>query len=154
MITVNYRTTTPAILAVFKKLSGDQPAATRNPDSTTSSALERYIAKSADADRQIHAAISLLADEQTPVMVWGTGAHTLRLLETSRLGEARITAFIDSNARYQDKQLRGVPILAPDAVRGHSEPILISSRVYQHEIANRIRNEMGLANRLVLLYAI
>jgi hypothetical protein len=51
-------------------------------------------------------------------------------------------------------RLRGVPILAPDAVRGRSEPILISSRVYQHEIAGRIRNEMGLSNRLVLLYAL
>ena len=122
MITVNYRTTTPAILAVFKKLSGDQPAATRNPDSTTSSALERYIVKSADADRQIHAAISLLADEQTPVLVWGTGAHTLRLLETSRLGEARITAFIDSNARYQDRQLRGVPILRRTRCAGIRNP--------------------------------
>jgi SAM-dependent methyltransferase len=154
MITVNYRTTTPAILAVFEKLSGDQSPATWNPDLTTPSALERYVAKSADADRQIHAAISLLADEQTSVMVWGTGAHTLRLLESSRLGEARITAFIDSNARYQDKQLRGVPILAPDAVCGRSEPILISSRVYQHEIANRIRNEMRLSNRLVFLYPV
>jgi SAM-dependent methyltransferase len=154
MITVNHRTTTPAILGVFEKSSGDQPAAALNPDLKTASALERYIVKSAEADRQIHAAISLLADEQTPVMVWGTGAHTLRLLETSRLGEARITAFIDSNTRYQDKKLRGVPILAPEAVRGRFEPILISSRVYQHEIANRIQNEMSLPNRVIRLYAI
>jgi hypothetical protein len=115
MMTVNYRTTTPAILAVFEKSSSDQPAATWNPGLTTPSGSERYIAKSAEADRQIHAA--LLADEQTPVMVWGTGAHTLRLLETSQLGEARITAFIDSNARYHDEHLRGAPILAPEAVR-------------------------------------
>ena len=152
MMTVNYRTTTPVILAVFERLSGDQPAATWTPDRTTPSGLERYIAKSAEADRQVHAAISRLADEKIPVMVWGTGAHTLRLLESSRLGEVRITAFIDSNARYQDKPLRGAPILAPEAVRGRSESILISSRVYQHEIANRIRNEMGLPNQLILLY--
>ena len=154
MMTVNWRTTTPVILAVFEKSSEDQPAATLEPDQSTPTGLERYIAKSAEADRQIHDAISLLADEQIPIMVWGTGAHTLRLLETSRLGEAHITAFIDSNARYQDKQLSGAPILAPDAVRGRSEPILISSRVYQHEIAIRIRDEMGLSNRLILLYAL
>ena len=70
------------------------------------------------------------------------------------LSEAPITAFIGSNVRYQDKQLKGVPILAPDAVRGRSEPIPISSRVYQHEIASRIRDEMRLANRLILLYSL
>ena len=139
---------------MFEKISGDQTSDSWSPDITTSAGLERFIAKSVEADRQIHAAISLLADEQTPVMVWGSGAHTLRLLETSRLGEVRITAFIDSNVRYQDKHLRGVPILAPDAMRGRSEPILISSRVYQHEIASRIRNEMGMPNRLILLYEI
>jgi SAM-dependent methyltransferase len=153
-ITVNYRTATPVILVVFERFSGNHPSSTRSPDWRTPAGLERYIAKSTAADQQIQTSISLLADDQTPVMVWGTGAHTLRLLQTSRLGEARITAFIDSNARYQDKQLRGVPILAPDAVRGRSEPILISSRVYQHELANRIRNEMGLSNQLILLYAI
>ena len=154
IMTANYRNTTPVILAVFEKISGDQTNGSWSPDITTSVGLERFIAKSVEADRQIHAAISLLADEQTPIMVWGTGAHTLRLLETSRLSEARITAFIDSNVRYQDKHLRGVPILAPDAMRGRSEPILISSRVYQHEIVNRIRNEMGMSNRLIVLYDI
>ncbi len=154
MMTVNVRTTTPVILAVFEKSSGGQLPATWNVDAETPASLERYVAKSANIDRQIHTAISLLADEQTPIMVWGTGAHTLRLLESSRLGEARITAFIDSNVRYQGKELRGAPILAPEAVRGRSEAILISSRVYQHEIANRIQKEMGLSNALILLYPI
>ena len=154
MMAVNYRTATPVILAVFEKLPDDHATVAVKHDTRSSDGLERYVAKSLEDDKIIQSAIDLLAEEQTPFMVWGIGAHTLRLLETSRLGDACITAFIDSNVRLQDKQLRGVPILAPDAVHGRPEPILISSRVYQHEIASRIRDEMGLPNRLILLYMI
>jgi hypothetical protein len=73
-------------------------------------------------------------------------------MATSRLPQADIVAFIESNARYHGKTLHGRPILAPDALRGHHEPVLISSRVFENEIAEQIRHDLGCPNELILLY--
>jgi hypothetical protein len=76
----------------------------------------------------------------------------LRLLQTSRLKDARISAFVDSNPHYQGKDLSGVPIISPGNVRGRAEPIIISSRVYQEDIARVIREDLGLPNKVIRLY--
>lgn len=154
MMAVSHRTTTPVILAMFQK--GSQGGGQKGwvHDTVTPAALESYIDGSKNANQEIERKISALVQERTPVVVWGAGAHTLRLLETSCLSEARIIAYIDSNARFHGKNLKGIPILAPEALRELSAPILISSRVYQHEIAERIRKDMGLLNPIIELYAI
>ena len=42
--------------------------------------------------------------------------------------------------------------MAPEALRDRREPVLISSRVFQNEIADQIRNDLNCANELILLY--
>jgi len=68
------------------------------------------------------------------------------------LGEAKIKAFVDSNPRYQGKSLNNVPIISPQALKDMTETILISSRVYQEEIAHQIRGELKLRNEFIKLY--
>jgi hypothetical protein len=48
--------------------------------------------------------------------------------------------------------LHGRPILAPAALKDHPEPVLVSSRVFQKEIAEQIRQDLGCSNELILLY--
>ena len=78
--------------------------------------MERYIQQSRALEAKIQAKIAALVDAAKPLAVWGTGTHTLRLLETSRLPQARIVAFIDSNVHYQGKTLAGVPIISTAAL--------------------------------------
>ena len=73
---------------------------------------------------------------------------------TSRLSQGHIAAFIDSNARYHGKLLNGIPIIPPAALKERSEPILVSSRVFQREIETQIREELALPNEVVLLYEV
>ena len=131
----------------------DTDAALGDPvvDGETARGLERYIAASAAADERLHARIDALVESRRQVLVWGVGTHTSRLLATSRLAEASIVGFIESNAKYHGKVLDGRPILAPDVLRTRSEPVLISSRVFQREIADQIRNDLGCSNELVLV---
>ena len=68
------------------------------------------------------------------------------------LAEADIVAFIESNSRYHGKTLHGRPIIAPAALKDHHEPVLISSRVFEKEIAEQVRDDLGCANELILLY--
>ena len=48
--------------------------------------------------------------------------------------------------------MRGVPVIAPEAVKQRSEPILVSSGTVHHEIARQIRDDLSLDNEVVLLY--
>jgi len=75
-------------------------------------------------------------------------------LATSRLAEAKISAFVDSNSRYQGKSLNDIPIIAPADLRDRPEPILISSRVFQQEIESKIRNDLQLSNEIIKLYPV
>jgi FlaA1/EpsC-like NDP-sugar epimerase len=121
-------------------------------DTDTADGLERYIASSAADDRRLQAKIDAVVDAQQPIVVWGVGTHTSRLMATSRLAEAQIVAFIESNSRYHGKTLHGRPILPPEALRERGEAVLISSRVFQNEIAEQIRAGLGCPNELILLY--
>lgn len=151
MIEPNYQTRTPVIYGLFKK--SDLPIPISYPhDNQTEASLKSYIDQSAQADRLIQTSINKVVDAGKSIVIWGTGAHTLRLLATSRLGNAKICAFVDSNPRYQGKSLNNVPIISPDKLKELSQPILISSRVYQEEIAKQIRIELNLANEIIKLY--
>ena len=79
-------------------------------------------------------------------------ALTQRLLASTKLIQANIAAFVDSNPKYQGKSLVGRLILAPHELQTRREAILISSWMYQKEIEEQIRNMLGLHNRLIKLY--
>ena len=67
------------------------------------------------------------------------------------LARARITAFVDSNPRYQGKQVSGIPILSPAELAGRSEAILVSSLISQDEIVRQIRHDLRLGNEIITL---
>lgn len=144
-------TMSQVIQALFEKRA-DLPPADPVPDRETEAGLRAYIRACRQAEKQIHRQLEPWIASQRPLIVWGVGTHTQRLLATSRLASARIVAFVDSNPHYQGKELQGVPVLAPEALRGRSEPILISSRGFQNEIVRQIRTGLGLRNELILLY--
>jgi SAM-dependent methyltransferase len=146
-----WRTTMSNVSAIFQKAA--EPAAfVPIFDARTEQGLRRYIDSCRTSEAKLHQTIAELAASRRPVIVWGVGTHTGRLMRVSKLSEANITAFVESNARYQGKELQGVPILAPEALRGRTEAILISSRVFQHEIEEQIRNDLALPNEVVTLY--
>jgi 2-polyprenyl-3-methyl-5-hydroxy-6-metoxy-1,4-benzoquinol methylase len=142
-------TSEPWVATAFVKQPGRRALV---PDRITGEALRWYISGCRDQERAIHGTIDALVARESPLIVWGTGTHTTRLLATSNLGKAKIEAYVDSNTHYQGMHLGGVPVISPHELRTHSAPILISSRMYQDEIANQIRNTLGLTNELIRLY--
>lgn len=64
----------------------------------------------------------------------------------------RFAAFVDSNPKYQGKRLDGVSILSPEALKTRSEPILLSSQVFEREIERQSRENLGIGNEVILLY--
>ena len=148
----SFRTVMSNISAFFRKeAAADTTAAF---DHESAAGLERYIEGCRTADHRLREQIDRVVDASRPILVWGVGTHTSRLMATSRLADANIVAFIESNARYHGKSLNGRPIVSPDELPGRAEPVLISSRVFQNEIADQIRRSLNCANELILLYDI
>jgi SAM-dependent methyltransferase len=121
-------------------------------DPTTKLNLSEYIQKSERIEKQLHAVIDDLSNSQLAILVWGVGTHTQRLLATSNLAKANIRAFVDSNSRYQDKLINGLPIINPMDLDRYNEAILISSQVFQSDIKKQIEEELKIENTLLLLY--
>jgi SAM-dependent methyltransferase len=118
----------------------------------TEKGLAAYIRKSKQAEDRVRKTIEGLAASGQSILVWGTGAHTQRLLAMSALGKVNIAAFVDSNPKYQGRQLHGKAILSPESLSSRREPILISSYAAQKEIALQIRERLRLENELIELY--
>lgn len=145
----NYHTTNPVVFGIYQKADISK---TWTPDIQTEPGLMIYINQSQQANDLIDHTISDIAASGSPIVVWGTGSHTLRLLANTRLGEANIRAFVDSNPRYQGKDLYGIHIISPQALEKDMGAILISSRVYQHEIIEQIRKDLHLDNQIITFY--
>jgi hypothetical protein len=84
-----------------------------------------------------------LLDRSPEVLVWGTGQLSLKLLTETSLGQARIGAFIDGNPVNRGRILRGIPIVAPDALTAVDVPILVASTIHFRAISETIRQKFG-----------
>ena len=142
----------PVVTALYRKENEIQ-ALTHIRDNETMSSLGDYIRKSQEAEIGIQREIEVLVKCAKPIVVWGVGTHTLHLLTTSRLLQANIRAFVDSNVRYQGKELDGIPIISPNDLLDRPESILISSRVFQKEIKDVIQRELKVRNEIITLYS-
>jgi SAM-dependent methyltransferase len=121
------------------------------PDRETEPALQRYLAKCGQEDLKLATAIEQLVSSQEPVFIWGVGTLTRRLLESTRLSEANIVAFVDSNPGMQGRRLAGRDILSPAQIAGRRETIVVCSKAFEREIIETIRNQLRLPNQVITL---
>jgi protein-L-isoaspartate O-methyltransferase len=134
--------------------SGGLPSSIETRDEASEKGLRSYIGKSRQAESRIRRIVDELAANGQRILVWGTGAHTRRLLSAVGLDKVNIAAFIDSNPKYQGKRINGIPIVPPDFARHQQDPILVSSYGAQQEICEQIRDVLKLENELIILYEI
>lgn len=152
LIEVNYNTITPALMSVFSKDEQLLEVAKILKDQELVYNLELYIEKSIKHEKKITNKIQGILDSQSDIVIWGTGTQTLRLLANTKLSDAKIKAFVDSNQKYQGKTLNNIPVIAPREMMNRKEKILISTRPYQDEIAKYIINDLKLTNEIIKLY--
>ena len=142
----------PVLIGVFKLHETNNNLMEPICDTKSEPALRAYIKKSRLQEQQIACIIDEFVKSQVPLLVWGAGTHTLRLLEMGNLLKANILAFIDSNPNYQGKKLHGKPILAPSECRDIDAEILISSQVAEAEIKKYIELDLKCNKKIHTLY--
>jgi hypothetical protein len=105
--------------------------------------IEEYANRSRIVMDRYEARIRSLMDRSPELMVWGTGQLTMKLLNETSLGQARIAAFIDANPINQGRTLHGVRIVAPDTLTNVDWPILVASTIHFQAISRAIRERFG-----------
>jgi SAM-dependent methyltransferase len=141
----------PSVHAVFED-RGQAAVSPLVPDGESEERLREYIEHSRVVDQRIRELIDRTAGQREPILVWGVGTHTQRLLATGGLDQVNVSAFVDSNPKYHGKRLHDIPIISPDTLEGRTEPILICSRVFQKEIERQIHEQLRLSNEVLSLY--
>lgn len=140
----------PEIKALFRKGQATGTGAVR--DDSVAAGLAAYVTSCRASEDRLAQMLARLARSQEPILVWGTGTHTQHLLEATPLGRCNIRAFVDRNPRYHGLRMAGRPILPPEAVAGHPEPILIGSFQFQADIERMITGTLALPNPIIFLY--
>jgi hypothetical protein len=157
MLAVAPRTKTPVVYGIFWKHEDNEssPSFQVIKDTTTIGGLKNYIAKCRREDERIRNIIAELVREKKPLLVWGVGTHTLRLLAETSLGQANIVAFVDGNPRYHGCRVLNKPVLAPSVLSDYPDvAVLISSRAYQEEITSEIKQKLKCANEITCFYSL
>jgi len=142
----------PVIMGLFSICNDVAESENITYDFETRDGITQYIDNSKKLEIKINKKIHDLVEAKTPLLVWASGTHTLRLLKTSSLAEANIIAFIDSNKNYQGKKINNKPILHPDECENIDAEILISSQVAEEEIKKHIEWDLKLNKKIHTLY--
>jgi SAM-dependent methyltransferase len=143
----------PAVYGFFRKSVSGKAAAQKSleVDAGFRAGMIHYIERSREKIAQIEEKLARWRDGSTPLIVWGTGQLTMKLLSETSLAAIPIAAFVDSNPINQRKMLAGRPILAPNEIKDHTAPILIATMLHDKEISATIRGTLQLPNPIITL---
>ena len=130
----------PAVYGFWRLGSAPRPVVL---DAELRPKIEEYIRCSRSVMDRYEMRIRALIDRSPEIIVWGTGQLTLKLLNETSLGGARIRAFIDGNPINQGRTLHGVRVEAPDALESPEAPILVASTIHFEAISRTIRAKFG-----------
>jgi hypothetical protein len=138
------------LLALYRKAGGRVGAV--DADRGAASSLQRYVAFSQEKLAPVEVLARQLVESGEPVVIWGAGSLTSRLLCDTRLGQANLRAVIDRNRNLHGKPLLGVAITGPESVREHAgATVFIASTTYAGEIKRTLLDEYGWTGRIISL---
>lgn len=95
--------------------------------------------------------IDKLFSNDEPLIVYGCGASTTRLLGNSSLKNKNIQFFVDSNPVYWGQQISGKDIKPPEILRGYNIKVFIPSKLYGSEIKQMLLNELRYKEENILM---
>lgn len=90
-------------------------------------------------DRTLSDQLSLWRKKQTPVLIWGAGEHTHKLMDRFSFEGVNLQGVIDSNQAAWGNAFRTLEIVAPNRLTNFSGDLLVSSHAYQKQIADQVR---------------
>jgi len=121
------------------------------PDERLVETIRAYIRKC--SDDLPPSVLDELVETGEPVIVWGVGGSTTRLLANSDLAKANITAFVDNNPKYWGQTLMDKTVISPIELLSRSERIVITTRLHGTSIERQIVGELNYKGGIIKLYS-
>lgn len=140
----------PVLRTVFKKNKSNTLTTIFEKDFRVETSINTYL----DLSKQYsgHNELNELIKNNEPVLVWGAGMYTLRLLEDGILKKCNITSFIDKDTNKQGNKLNDVLITSPDIIKFYPKiSIIIASAIHGKAIKAEIEQIDGNTNRVLII---
>jgi SAM-dependent methyltransferase len=138
----------PAIRALYARR---QPAPAALQQTSSVAPLVEYVARSRAKLAAVARTIDDLARTQEPVVVWGIGSLTARLMATTDMRRMNIVGFVDSASGLHGQLFQGREILAPGSLAGQNHTVLVASYVWAEAIQRTLLVDLSYRGRIVTL---
>lgn len=121
-------------------------------DTEAAPSLRAYVHLSRQSLQPVQAQAAQLEQSQEPLLIWGAGALTSRLLCDTRLGRANICGIVDRNKGLHGKRLLDISIAAPESITNHAgATVFIASTAYAAEIREMLLRQYQWSGRIISL---
>lgn len=138
------------LLALYRRVAESSSAIVS--DSEAASSLRAYVDLSQQGLQSVEALAAQLVASQEPLLIWGAGALTSRLLCDTALRQANICSVIDRNRGLQGKTLLNTVITAPDSIENYQgATVFIASTTYAAEIRETLLRQYSWSGRILSL---
>ena len=134
---VNETNSYPAVYSIFRKTQQIILRRFSFSDSSRRSFI-KFLEQSKNNDENDNV-IQDLVKNQEPIIIWGAGQFTLRLLANSALGKCNILGFIDSDSNKQGKKIMNHSIFSPDFLLDKDTSVIICSALHNSDILKIIK---------------
>lgn len=126
----------PVLRSIFKKTKNNTKL-TFEKDNQVLESIKKYIQLS-----ELQSSANLLNElivSREPVMVWGAGMYTLRLLEEGILDKCNIQSFIDKDTNKQGNNINDILISSPEILKNNQDmAVIIASAIHGKAIKAEI----------------
>jgi len=140
----------PVLRTLFKKIKNNNLSTSFEKDSRVESSIKTYLDLSKHHSE--HNELNELIKQNEPILVWGAGMYTLRLLEDGLLNKCNIISFIDKDSNKQGNKINDISINSPDVIKSHSKmPIIIASAIHGKSIKAEIEQIDGNLDRKTII---
>ncbi|MEG1571924.1 MAG: class I SAM-dependent methyltransferase [Bacteroidales bacterium] len=139
----------PAVYSLFEKTNGN------NSHFCNTQTLRNSILNYIDLSKNDHPITKLQSNikNQKPIVIWGAGNYTARILQETNLGEANILFFVDSDSKKWGMHILEKEVVSPEALlqlTDNTFDIVVISALFSSEISTQIKNR-GLKNTIICL---
>lgn len=135
-----------AVFGFYRKDGGTAKSGNIVYDAELSICAKSYITKSESIMACMREKIREAVVGNCPIVVWGTGQLTMKLLSMTDLAKGNLFAFVDSSPTNQGKQLMGKSIIRPNDLKKEANrkwKIVVASTIYEKAIRSDIKELFG-----------
>jgi len=134
-------------LGVFYK-KNDRAASSPILDFTVKQSVLKHIQQSLATEQGKE--FEKLEKNAMPIIIFGAGQYTQRLLADTNLKRCNIIAFVDNDSKKQGLKLENIKIESKEILRDFNGSVVIASAMHSQEILEEIR-AMNVQNSVIII---